>query len=142
MDISDLVTSKKKDKNIVTLNLSRLADPFLSSNLEKESQRVLMAIFNAFLLTPVEIEDARRDPKSFAENYTIDIKSKGRENLSLFRYQLKMFGYYLSINFGRDATTLSFECKSEKEASSLYEIINRRKPETIMHAFQGFYPKT
>jgi len=141
MDISKLVLNRKKDGNRVTLDIKKCVDPFLSSDLEGVSQKVLLAALNAFLLTPIKIEDAKRNPKSFAENYIIDIKSRGRENLSLFKYQLKMFGYDLNINFGREVTTLCFECRSEREASYLYNIIDKRNPDTIIHAFQDFYPK-
>lgn len=141
MDISKLVVSKEKNGNKVTLDIKKCVDPFLSSDLEGVSQKILMAALNAFLLTPIEIETARKDPKSFTENYTIDIKLEGRETLGMFKYQLKMFGYKLNINLGRDFTTLSFECRSEREASYLYNIINKRNPETIMQAFQDFYPK-
>ena len=144
MEISDLVKDVKREKNNVYVNLLKLTDPFLDSTLEEKSHKIVIAVFYAFLLTPIEIKDIEKDPRIFDKEYAEYIKSNGKKTLAIYSYDLKIFGHHLNVTFGRQDTVLSFECESEDQAKSLYKMIERRKkmaPEIILRAFQDFYPK-
>jgi len=144
MEISDLVRGITKVKNTVTVNLLKLTDPFLDSNLEEKSHKVVIAALYAFLLTPLEIEDIEKYPEIFDTEYVRYIKSEGKKCHGIYSYELKTFGHHLDVTFGRQTTNLSFGCKEKGQAKNLYRMIERRRditPEIILQAFHQFFPE-